>query len=138
MISIDPDTSDLIMEGLSSPEPSRSLPLAVAELFAAHLNETDEYRGCWVDDLSNVSVQREHQGVIVLAYCHWARSSRGPIYADPCMARFGEENGSQVAYELCFAAPERATREAGGHIRYEPSAHWTWEYRFRGSLPASH
>ena len=138
MVSVSQAAIDLIVAGLPNPEASRIFPSAVAGLFAAHLSETDEYRGCWVDDLSSVTIERdEAQRVVVLAYCNWSRSSRGQIYADPCMAKFGEEHDGFIPYELAFAARERATRQAGAHARYEPSADLTWQFHFEGVLPVS-
>ena len=138
MVLVSQAAIDRIVAGLPNPLASRIFPSGVADLFAAHLSETDEYRGCWVDDLSSVTIERdEAQRVVVLAYCNWSRSNRGQIYADPCMARFGEGHDGRIPYELAFAAPERATREAGAHPRYEPSENLTWQFHFEGVLAVS-
>jgi len=124
---------DCLGEELGAAELSAAeIGSTIAFLLGLHLNEFDEWRFKWVDDLLDTRVEAVGKGVVqVLGSALWGERRRSAEWMDPlCCVITRNGDGTVIRYELAFRDDDQASAHYKGHRRHEPAREHNWSYQF--------
>jgi len=116
---------------LADPPTERELSSSIAQLLEPHLQGSEEWNYCWVDDLLDQRLQRHTGSLELLAHVVLYKSDE-KCWMDPLQAIFSiNRRGRITRYELRFGDQDRPSEPYKLDRKHEPSRHHRWRYRFK-------